>query len=174
MKTENAFKGLSINPNNETPLNYKSSKGKGKVVDRRSWEDLLEENEGLKQQLETTRDCWSTDKRVLESKVKNLEEKLKEVLEKGNKSLEQEIGDSVHVSNAEIESNSYEKLYKAAKEELRRARPLIQVGRKFCNATTNPGKSVSRVSLHSESHAVHHHQIKLGSPLSKFQPEQLY
>jgi hypothetical protein len=128
MKTENALKGLSINPNNEISLNYKSSKGKGKVVDRRSWEDLLEENECLKQQLETTRDCWSTDKRVLESKVKDLEEKLKEALEKGNKSRGQEIGDSAHVSNVEIESNNYEKLYKAVKEELRCARPLIQVG----------------------------------------------
>jgi hypothetical protein len=119
---------LSINPNNESLVNYKLSKGKGKAIDRRSWEDLLEENECLKQQLETIKDSWDTDKRVLESKVKNLEEKLKEVLEKGIKSLEQEIGDSVHVSNVEIESNNYEKLYKAAKEELRRARPLMEVG----------------------------------------------
>jgi hypothetical protein len=118
---------LSINPNNESLVNYKSSKGKGKAVDRRSCEDLLEENEGLKQQLETIKDCWVTDKRVLESKVKNLEGKLKNVLEKGTKSLEQDINDSFHASNVEIESN-YEKLYKAAKEELRRARPLMEVG----------------------------------------------
>lgn len=119
---------MSINANNESPHNYESSKGKGKAVDRRSWEDLLQENEGLKQQLETTKNWWVTDKRVLESKVKNLEQKLKEVLEKGTKSLEQEIGDSVHVSNLEIESNNYEKLYKAAKEALRRASPLMEVG----------------------------------------------
>jgi hypothetical protein len=50
------------------------------------------------------------------------------VLEKNIKSLEQEIDDKVHVSNVEIESNNYEKLYKATKEELRLARPLMEVG----------------------------------------------
>ncbi len=119
---------MSINSTNDNPVNFKSSKGKGKVVDVRSWKDLLEENEGLKQQLDTVKNSWVTDKRELESKVKNLEEKLQEVLEKGIKSPEQEIGDSSHVSNVETESKNYEKLYKAAKEELRRARPLMEVG----------------------------------------------
>jgi hypothetical protein len=49
-------------------------------------------------------------------------------LEKGVRSLEQELDDSVRVSNVEIEAHNYEKLYKAAKEELRLSRPLLEVG----------------------------------------------
>lgn len=93
---------------------------------------MVVENDKLKAELETTKQCWTIDKSVWQRKVEDMENKFQnlEATLKDNSlsDLQARLKESeLRASNQEIETQKYEALYEGVVEELQFCKPCEQL-----------------------------------------------